>query len=167
MSPRRAAVLALAVLFAAASLGCAAEKNAIPDDLRAALENADQFELLSLDPKPSAEKPRDGFHGYKVLGQTVVKDADARKKLVDALKKGVAEHDGRVADCFNPRHGIRVTQGGKTAELVICFECYQAHAYLGDKETKGFLLTASPQATFDGVLRDAKVPLPEPRKPRE
>ena len=166
MSACRAGVLALATLFVVGSLGRAEEKNTIPDDVRAVLESADQFELLSLNPDPR-EKPKDGFHGWKVLGRTTVKDADTRKKLVDALQKGVAENDGTVAACFNPRHGIRVTQGGKTADIVICFECFQASAYLGDKATKSFLVTASPQATFDGVLKDAKVPLPGPGKPQE
>ena len=101
----------------------------IPERPRAALEKADQFELLSIDPDRQQEKPKDDFHGWKVLGRTQIKDADTRKKLVAALQKGVGENDGTVANCFNPRHGIRATHEGKTMDFVICFECLQVQVY--------------------------------------
>jgi hypothetical protein len=164
MSSHLAIVFALMVLFAVFPAGWANDKeNKIPDDLRAMLEKADQLELLSLDPDETKEKPKDAFHGWRVLGQTTVKDAETRKKLVAALQKGVAENDGTVARCFNPRHGIRVTRDGKTADFVICFECYQVKAFAGDKPHQ-FLVTRSPQPAFDQVLMDAKVPLPEPAR---
>ncbi|HVK07929.1 MAG TPA: hypothetical protein VM597_04035 [Gemmataceae bacterium] len=151
------AVAALVLTLAAPAW--AEEKNQIPDDLRAVLEKADKFELLSLSPERLKEKPKDAFHGWKVLGQTTVTAAD-RDRLVPAFAKGVADNSGVVAACFNPRHGIRATRGGKTAEFVICFECFQVHAYRGDKkEDDSFLITASPQPTFDAVLKAAKVPL--------
>ena len=156
------AVLTLLALFALSPAARAEDKeNKIPDDLQALLEKADQFELLSLSPEEPKEKPKDGFHGWQVLGKTSVKDAETRKKLVAALQKGVAENDGTVARCFNPRHGIRVTQDGKTADFVICFECYQVKAFAADKPAS-FLVTRSPQPAFDAVLTEAKVPLPQP-----
>jgi hypothetical protein len=164
MRTRFAAPLVLLALFAVGPAARAEDKaNKIPDDLRAVLEKADQFELLSLNPEEPKEKPKDGFHGWQVLGKTTVKDAETRKKLVAALGKGVKENDGTVARCFNPRHGIRVTHDGKTADFVICFECFQVKAFAGDK-LQGFLVTNSPQPTFDTVLKEAKVPLPAPAK---
>jgi hypothetical protein len=133
----------------------------VPEHLLTLLEKADQFELLSLNPQRSKEKAADDFHGYKVLGKTTVKDAEVRKKLVAALKKGVEDNDGAAAGCFNPRHGIRATRDGKTAEFVICFECLFVQVFVGDKLEKGLRTTNSPKDTFDGVLKEAKVPLPE------
>jgi hypothetical protein len=150
----------LALVMASASL----RADTIPAELQAILEKGEQFELLSLNPDPRQEKAEDGFHGWKVLGKTTVKDAEARKKLLAAFKKGVEENTGFVAGCFNPRHGIRVTQDGKTTDFVICFECAQVKVFVGDKEEKGFLITASPQSVFDGVLKEAKVPLAEKPK---
>jgi hypothetical protein len=148
-------------MFAMLAASAAARADKIPEDLQAILENAEQFELLSLSPERLQEKPADAFHGWKVLGKTTVKDAEARKKLVVAFKKGVEANDGIAAACFNPRHGIRVTHEGKTTDFVICFECFQVQVFAGDKQIKGFLITASPQVTFDSVLKEAKVPLPE------
>jgi hypothetical protein len=141
------------------------KKNAIPAEARAILDKADSFELLSLDPSPEGEV-KDGFHDWKVLGKTEVKDAETRKKLVSALAKGAEENDGTVANCFNPRHGIRATHGKKTVELVICFECLQVKGYVdkGDKETANFLTAKMPQPVFDKVLKDAGVKLPKAAK---
>jgi len=160
----RVLVIAMLAPLAAGALASAAEKNQIPDDLKTILEKADKFELLSLEPEHLKEKPADGFHGWKVLGRTTVKDAETRKTLLAAFEKGVEENKGEVARCFDPRHGIRATHGDKTVELVICFECYQVKAFAGEGALKGFLVTGSPQPAFDKVLTDAKVPLAKKRK---
>jgi hypothetical protein len=149
---------AVALLLLVGGCGGAAD-NKIPADLLAALEKAEEFELLSLDPKEPDEKPKDGFHGWRVLGKTAVTDAETRKKLVAAFKKGATDSDGTVAACFIPRHGIRVTREKKTVDFVVCFQCLQVKAYAGDAAAGGFLTTAGPQKAFDAVLTDAKVPL--------
>jgi hypothetical protein len=155
----------LTLFMASFSASADKEDNKIPDALLNMLTKAEKFELLSISPARLKEKPADAFHGWKVLGKTEVKKAEVRKKLLDAFQKGVADNTGTVALCFKPRHGIRVTYDGKTADFVICFECYQVQAFVGDKPEKGFLTTKSPQTAFDEVLEEAKVPLPE--KPKE
>ena len=65
---------------------------------------------------------------------------------------------GRLTEsgCFQPRHGIRATSGGKTVEVLICFQCRPVYFYLG--EQKGQIETVdSPQDAFDKVLKDAGV----------
>jgi hypothetical protein len=154
----------IAVCMALALLpGCVRADNKIPDKVKEALDKAESFDLYSLDPTRLKldEVPKDAFHGRKVLGKTTVKDAETRKKLLAALEKGIAENKGEVAGCFNPRHGIRVTHDGKTYDLVICFECFSAEVYDGDKKDGSFLVTNSPQPAFNKVLTDAKVPLPK------
>ena len=136
---------------------CAAEFR---KEIRAVLEGAEQFELLSINPDRRAPKASDNFHGWNVLGRTTVKDANIRKKLVAAFRKGVEENDGVVAACFNPRHGIRATFEGKSVDLVICFECFQTEVYAGGFSSERKLLnTNSPEPAFDGVLKAASVPL--------
>lgn len=134
-------------------------ENRVPDDIREILEKAESFELYSLNPRHSKENPEKSFHGYPILGKTEVKEAKTRAKLVAAFERGVKENQDRVAACFNPRHGIRVVRQGKTADLVICFECMSVSPYLDGKEVKGFLISPSPKPVFDKVLKDAKVPL--------
>ena len=160
MRTRHVAVL-VAVTLMVAGRSAGAE---IPRDAKAALEKATEWELYSLDPEHQKDPPKDGFHGWKVLGKTTVKDADTRKALLAALDKGAMDNDGTVARCFDPRHGIRVKDGDKTIDLVICFECYQVKVFTGDKHAGDFLTTRSPQPALDKVLTDAKVPLPKARK---
>jgi hypothetical protein len=154
----------LFTLFALVMVSATVSADTIPVELQALLEKAEQFELLSLNPNFAQEKPKDGFHGWQVLGKTTVTDAEARKNLVAAFKKGVGENKGIAAACFNPRHGIRVTQDGKTTDFVVCFECAQVQVFAGDNQGKGFLITSSPQPVFDGVLKEANVPLAEKPK---
>jgi hypothetical protein len=139
--------------------------NRLPPEALAVLEKAEELELWSLDPGTGRPDAADGFRGWKTLGKTTVKKAETRKSLVASLEKGIAENEGRVAECFIPRHGLRASAGGKTVDLVICFECLRIQAIVGDKHH--FLRTmGSPQPAFDQVLRDAKVPLP-PKKGQE
>lgn len=163
MRRQHSAILAIMMLILAGCSSTVAEpKNKMPLELQTILESAEQFELFSLNPTelPQDAIPQDAFHEWEVLGKTIVKNAETRKKLIVAFKTGVAENEGIAASCFAPRHGIRVTHNGKTADFVICFQCLQVLTYVGNSKATGFLISASPQASFDNVLKEAKVPLP-------
>src|SRR5262249_37765355 len=100
--------LMCALVFAAAALMAVpsrspAKDNKLPPEVVDILSKAEQIELLSLDPKSEGDKSKDAFHEYKVLGKTAVKDAEARKKLIESLTKGM-EGEIHPAKCFNPRH---------------------------------------------------------------
>jgi hypothetical protein len=128
----------------------------------AILEKATQFDLYSLEPatEGKVEKNKKTFHGWEVLGKTTVKDGKTRKELLDALQK-----KGDVAKCFDPRHGIRASHGGKSVDLVICFRCGQIYVFPDGKGERAATLTISDtsQPVFDRVLKAAKVPLAKKR----
>src|SRR5262245_45845975 len=137
----------------------AAQDNKITDQARDILEKASQFGLPSSGHGSSPKKTAEDVRGWPVIGKTTVKVPDTRNRLVAALEKGVEENKGDSMKCFNPRHGIRVTHDGMTADFVICFECFQVMVYVtGDKEQR-FLITASPAPVFNQALQHAKVPL--------
>jgi hypothetical protein len=147
-------VLVVAAVVAMAACG---NRNVIPAPTATILEQADHFELLSLDPRPQWEPAEGDFHRYKVLGTAVIEDAETRKKIVSAFKRAVAENQDYVAACFNPRHGIRVTRNGKQADFVICFQCAQAELF-GEGYTR-LLIANSAQTLFDNILRKGGIPL--------
>ena len=120
-----------------------------------ALNDADRYELLSLEPYP----PKPDYYGREVLGRTIVGDPAIRERLNRALQSGVRESDGTSMSCFDPRHGIRVTRAGMTTDFVICFECRQVEVWRGDERIAYFLVSDSPKAVFDEVLKSAGVPL--------
>jgi hypothetical protein len=151
-----AGVILAGMIFVVAARSYLGEGK-IPGKSKAILERADQFQLLSLEPGFQRESKPDDFHGYKVLGDTPIRDAETRKRIVAAFEKGIAENSGMIAACFNPRHGISATRNGQQADFVICFECAQFHVYGVDHGT--FLVDGSPRELFDQVLRDAQIPL--------
>ena len=73
------------------------EENRIPNGARTILERAEQFELLSSDPRRRDEVPEDGFHGWRVLGKTVERHAETRKKLGAAFRQGVEAANEKAA----------------------------------------------------------------------
>jgi hypothetical protein len=176
MAPKMLLPIVLVFFFSAR---VAAQENKIPDQAREILEKATRFELLSIGygsstknrpegdtkegfPKedfPKEDFPKEDFHGWRVIGKTTINDPDIRKRLVAALEKGVEENKGDSMKCFDPRHGVRVTRDGMTADFVICFQCFQAIVYVAGEKEQRFLITDSPAPVFNQTLRDAKIPL--------
>jgi hypothetical protein len=135
------------------------------------LDNADRYELLSLDPsmrvtldpqQSTGPDPQHEFYNHDILGRVTITDSSIRKQLNDALRQGIYDANNTVGSCFNPRHGIRITHHGKTTDLIICFECRQVEVFEEGRELHGYTTTSSPQSTFDAVLVAANVPLPKP-----
>jgi hypothetical protein len=140
----------------------------VPEKAAAILEKADQIELYSLEPEPDAKAAKDPkatyFHGWLVLGKTVLKDARTRKPVLDALDESVGW--GAMAKCFEPRHGIRASHGGKTVDLVICFACQQVYVYFDPRKEEHATLRIrkGTQPVLDTILEGAGVPLARAKK---
>ncbi len=163
---------ALLCVIITVPLGCSPKKaaNAIPSSALAILENAERLEVFSIDPpmhfavdpNPSPVCSKfEPFHGYRVLGSVAVVDKNVRVELAALLEKAADDNQGMVAACFNPRHGIRAIQGGQVADFVICFECLSASCCVNDEPAEKFLISSSPQPSFDKLLKDAGVALAE------
>lgn len=152
-------------------------QNAIPAEIKKTLETGERFVLLSLDPadpalRPESDPPpKETFHDYAVLGKAEIRDQQERTNLLRALYKAVADSDGSVAACFNPRHGVSATSGGDTVELLICFECSSIETFTGHAEgplTRSVnVATAhpphSPEPIFNQALRRAGIPVSKNR----
>jgi hypothetical protein len=137
------------------------------------LEQPDQFTLFSLDPGSLVRDPDTGdvsyscaggrFHGCLVLGHTTVGDGTRRAELIHALYEGFAEFLRLpwVRPCYEPRHGIRATRGGRTVDLVICFTCSPVQVYpdAGSDSFSWHRIGASPRPLFDQALTQAGIPL--------
>jgi hypothetical protein len=125
--------------------------NRLAEEVRAVLYGAEEIVVVSLEPV--------GIGDWRVLGQTPVTGWLLRRRVLLAVEGGIAESDGSVAACFRPRHALRASYRGHTAELILCFECNQVKARLDGKERQTVLTARSTQAVLDEVLKDAGVPL--------
>ena len=131
-------------------------------------QSSGPFILYSIDPdrRPkdereaaSADAAGERFRGFYVLGKAAVDDSGERAKLLGALRDGIANNDGAVAACFNPRHGIRAVKGGQTVDYLICFECRHVHVFEGDKPPRYEDTSDAPAAVFDAQLKAHGLPL--------
>jgi hypothetical protein len=151
-------------LFCSLCLALAACRQSAPPpelDALASASDAQEFILYSLDPIETAEPPPDAFHGWRVLGSVEVLDNETRQTLFAALAASVVESDS-VAGCFNPRHGIRIVDDGKTTDYVICFECGATAVYSGSEDAGGFQIGESGTSTFNEIVDALKLPKPAP-----
>src|SRR5688500_926496 len=60
----------------------------LPATVREALTKPSRVELLSLEPGRPRDKPKRSFHGWKVLGGTLVVDREKLKVLLSAVDRG-------------------------------------------------------------------------------
>jgi hypothetical protein len=163
-------LIALGVCVIAMAIGIALHsgKKGMPREIQRVLREARQFELLSLHPYRRAVEDvgddADHFHGWRVLGKTVIDDFSAREKLIAVLNRAVKNSEGFAAECFDPRHGIRAIQDGGTAELLICFECGRMHAYLDGRRLPLEYMSSAEQPVFDNMLRRANIALAPGRR---
>jgi hypothetical protein len=166
MKTSRSTLFVTMVLIAFA--GC----TSTPRDEVLRLQKVDSFELYSLEPLADPDThemdfdpdgPGERLHGWRVLGKTTVSDEATRRELIEALKEGMERPDAQ-AKCFYPRHAIRSTDGGKTVDLLICFECHNVQLYRNGRRQGDTRGVAKTQAPFDEALRKAGVPLAKRRK---
>ncbi len=107
----------------------------------AAMSAAEEVEILALHPWSVEElsesdeeeeremAKRESFHGYPILGRKTLSDPADRERIVTLVAEGIARSDEEVAECFYPRHGLRIRGAGHSIDLVICYECIQMHVH--------------------------------------
>lgn len=83
-------------------------------------------------------------------GRATVEDPSEREELLLALDQGIAA-GGPVMMCFEPRHALRATTGGRVAEAVICFQCGQVAVTIDD-HWEYHPIGASVEDVFDRAL---------------
>lgn len=124
---------------------------------RTILCSTDALELVAVDPDwptPASMADPATLHGYTVRGRATVTDRAERLELLQALAAAARENDGMVAACFNPRHALIAHHQGRTAELIICFECLTFQVWDGAEHVETVDLSATPRPLFDHIFED-------------
>ncbi len=132
--------------------------NRLPEIAYETLLNDPGLVLFSLDPdQQHAVRGTKQFHDYLILGETVVGSASSRQALAATLKRSLAAWGGGYTMCFNPRHGLRATHGGKSFEFLICFECGRLYVYPSTGDPFSYEL-AGEAGPFHDLLVAANIP---------
>ena len=98
------------------------------------------------------------FHGFRILGQTAIITLGNQRAVVNTIERSIVRSFGVENGCFNPHHGMRVSDASGTYDFVICFECMQIYIYSGDKQIGDATIFGWP-APLDEILQSAHVPL--------
>ena len=120
---RHSLILAL-IVAALVYSGCRQE----PGDHEGKLIVGAEVELLSVHPDdrtPDTDNT-ELIDRWPVLG-SIMLSADERGQVVTELEQCIANSDGSLASCFEPRHAIRSKVGTITHTYLICFECAQIY----------------------------------------
>lgn len=135
-------------------------KAAFPNNTKTIFDKSDKFTLLSLDPSWDSlyTTGNNIFHGFRILGQTEVKDNHVRQQLRRLYYDGLADTHFSAA-CFNPAHGIRTVKDGRTLDLLICFDCALVRVVVNGEKHGDVHWGSTQRAAFDEVLAKANVPL--------
>jgi hypothetical protein len=155
-NPKKILIGGGAILIAAIVAGAALWLSITQDGRFRPLTTADRYEVFSIDSTGVNNIKK--LEDCKILGSTVVTDAKMRDTLNAALIDGV-KYAPEPAQCFTPRHAIRVTKSGAVIDFLICFECGRIHVQRGSKDTEIWIVSRTPEAAFDKVLTDARVKL--------
>jgi hypothetical protein len=133
----------------------------LPSAARSILEQANQIELISLDPNRSEMgKLKNGYYGWKVIGKNVIEHEEIRNSMISAVERAIAQGAPR-AICFVPRHAIHAsTYDGRTVDILICFQCNRVEVYVNSQRQDPDLPTSgTSEPILDKILTDASVPL--------
>jgi hypothetical protein len=132
----------------------------LPEEVSLRVANADDILLYSLLPSSEPGKEDvDRFHTYPILDSVQVVDQNHRTAVYAALRAG-AEAGTLGRRRWQPHHGVRISQGGRTLDFVICFicECMQVFVDLRSDEFKWADISNRPEATLDELLAKAGHP---------
>lgn len=116
------------------------------------LTEAENVEILSLEPAKVAPNDRSGFRTWRVTKQFAVSLPKDREKIFATMREGIENAQNAEKKCFVPRHGLRVTSKGKTVDLVFSFQCSRFMTYLGDNFVSEMQTNPRQELGFNNML---------------
>jgi hypothetical protein len=110
--------------------------KSLPPKVREALENADEFEIWTLDENLEYPSAFIKFHigSFEISGNKLTKVAkdETRTQLLEGFYDDV-KTGGAEAACFKPHHTIIVDYNDQEIAIAICFHCGK---FVGNISTK-------------------------------
>ncbi len=143
--------------------------NSLPDDVVAALEDANSITLYSLQPNKTADVASN-FHRVRILGKIELQ-RDNALKIVKATEhaanpfvrafswKNIDVFSGLPTCGFGPKYGIRVGSGKHVYDFLLSYECPETAVYDGTQNIAFLEYTRGSPELLNQLLRVANIPL--------
>lgn len=152
----RMTALGLAFLLVAA---CSSETDRLPAEVRAVIDGAESFELISVHPMPLRDEGSDRvFRRHPVLGRATA-DEGVAAEVRALLYRGINASDGTVAACFNPRHAFRAKRGDRTVDVLICYECLTIEIWPAQGERFTIPTSRGPEPAMSALYTRLGLPI--------
>jgi hypothetical protein len=106
-----------------------------PDAFPVVLDQLKVTRMLALNPYSDINKPPPSavlFHEWMVMASAVPSDTTSGSDIVRSLRAMIDSPKDGVAACFEPRHGIVLSDGRLTFEVVLCLKCFRYVVYTPD-----------------------------------
>ncbi len=130
--------------------------------LQRAMKAVRLIEVWSIDPRVEVEKSvpdsarHHPFHGFHVIGREEIRNKVEIAELLHAIIISIAEAPEESADCFEPRHGLRIYEDKGFVDLLLCYSCENGQIFEA-KEVGWFATGKSAEAKFDAVFKKLKL----------
>jgi hypothetical protein len=151
--------LTLTLLVAVVSpLTVAAQGNRLSSEAANALHAPEKAILYYLNPDSKRDTNDITLHGFKILKQVMLEGKQAVMASA-AFELAITQGQNRVsADCFEPRHALRVKANGQTYDFLLCYQCGALYVYRGKSLMETVVVRGSPEV-LSSLLVDAKAPM--------
>lgn len=147
------AITAFAIWFFSSLPGEDRIAGAFPADSFEVFKNSQTLTLYVLDP----DKKTSGagsFQGYAVIRQTRIRDRNLQTFLRRSLIRSITRPHQPTAACFRPGHALRVSDGRRSLDLLISFECGRLVSHFAGATSRS-AITRQAEPIFKRTLRDA------------
>jgi hypothetical protein len=150
--------LTLTLLVAVVSpLSVAAQGTTLSPEAASVLHAPENTILYYLNPDSKRDTNDITLHGFKILKQVTLEGKQAvmaSEAFEEAIFQG---RDGVQADCFDPRHALRVKANGQTYDFLLCYQCGALEVYRGKSLMETVVVRGSPEV-LSSLLVGAKAP---------
>ncbi len=126
--------------------------------IQRAIKEVNLIEVWSIDPAIDTEKtvPISArlrpFHGFHVIGREEIRKRDEMNELLHEVFMSIATAPEESADCFAPRHGLRIYHKNGVIDLLLCYSCENGRIFEA-KEEGWFATSKAAEAKFDAVFK--------------
>ena len=121
------------------------------------IESHNSIEFYTLEPSTKLDSGN-SFHGFPVLDKKQLTEEKHVATIVNNLYESINKNEGLIAECFFPRHGLKIKNKNEEIDLVICFQCSHMRVYAKEETT---VLIEGGNKVFDQVARQLNMTLTE------
>jgi hypothetical protein len=108
-----------------------------------------------LDPSWDPDAKGKRLYSWLIFSETAPSKADVASRFAESLQVIVSHPKAGEDACFAPRHAVTLSDGDRTFDVVICFECskYLVYDHLGRYMFTSSFTTHAEESKWDAAFK--------------